>query len=151
MKVYVTGAWREGLGGSFDDLFAQLQRDGYEPYEWMSADHRALSDHEQSSRIFDHIAASRAFVFVIGKPDHHYAGSHSQLGFALGLKIPVIVVDETDGAHVPKEEGGFGGRGGHHVTIGNVHGLGAIQSGQLRIVRSVPDLFPALRALAPRV
>lgn len=136
--VYVTGAWNYRLCGAFDAFFDTLRAMGLSPYDWTSAEHRALSPAEQSQRIMDHIRRSVVLVFVLDPDaDHDYGATQKQLGMALILRKPIKILDTREGV---------GATGVPHPAIGDVHCRGAMAHHQLSVYTKTEDLLRDLQA-----
>lgn len=143
--VYITGSWSDGLSGVFRDVLERLRSAGIDTYDWTSAEHRSMPLEEQSAAIWQFLDTANMFVLVIGRSDAHMSSSCAQLGFALGRCKRIVIVDPAHGRHASVEDGGCGGRNGHHISYANIHGVAAVSTGQIRIVDTLEEAEAHLR------
>lgn len=89
IPIYVTGDWKRGLTGGYDEIFGKFQEAGFGAYRWDKPEHNAHGDSDQFASIKSAFGKIQAFVMLSENP---VGGGASQLmlGAALMGGMPVV-------------------------------------------------------------
>jgi len=140
IPIYITGGWKQGLTGGYDEIFAKFKEAGFGAYRWDKPEHNAHGDSDQFASIKDAFTKINAFVMLSENPTAGGGASQLMLGFALMLELPVIFVDPNAGKHIRP-----GRSSRDHQMIANLVGYACKAEGQMRIVKTIDAAIAATK------
>lgn len=145
IPIYVSGSWSRGVGGDpgLKAVFKTFQEAGFGSYRWDLPAHTVHGSADQ-------VASQRAFLsgpckaFVMLAEDNKYAEAPSTSGLYLGRALlkgngegedmRVYFVDPLEGTWSRP-----GRANKHHPMVSNVVAQAALETGMLRIVKTVEE------------
>lgn len=139
---YVTGAWKTGLVGGYDEIFTRFREAGVGCYRWDKSTHNSHGDQDQLASIREFLGKCQVFVMLSEKPTAGGGASQLMLGYALISGMPVIFVDPNAGTHVKP-----GRANRDHPMIANLVGSATQLDKQLTIVKTIDEAIAALLGL----
>ena len=142
IPIYVTGGWKQGLTGGYDESFGKFREAGYGAYRWDKPEHNAHGDSDQLASIRSAFDRIQAFVMLSENPTAGGGASQLMLGTALMGGMPTIFVDPNAGRHFRQ-----GRSSRDHQMIANLVGHASKANGQLKIVKSIDAAIAALPQL----
>ena len=142
IPIYITGGWKQGLTGGYDEIFGKFREAGFGAYRWDKPEHNAHGDSDQLASIRSAFDTIQAFVMLSENPTAGGGASQLMLGAALMGGMPTIFVDPNAGRHFRE-----GRSSRDHQMIANLVGYANKANGQLKIVRSIDAAIAALPQL----
>ena len=142
IPIYVTGGWKQGLTGGYEEIFGKFRGAGYGAYRWDRPEHNAHGDSDQLASIRDAFGKIQAFVMLSENPTAGGGASQLMLGAALMSGIPVIFVDPNAGRHFRP-----GRSSRDHQMIANLVGYASRAEGRMKIVNTIDAAIAALPQL----
>lgn len=142
IPIYVTGGWKQGLTGGYEEIFGKFREAGYGAYRWDKPEHNAHGDIDQFASIKDAFGRTQAFVMLSENPTAGGGASQLMLGAALMGGVPTIFVDPNAGRHFRP-----GRSSRDHQMISNLMGNASRADGRMKIVKSVDEAIAALPQL----
>ena len=146
IPIYVTGGWKQGLTGGYDEIFGKFREAGFGAYRWDKPEHNAHGDSDQFASIQDAFENILAFVMLSENPTAGGGSSQLMLGAALMDGIPTIFVDPNAGRHFK-----LGRSCRDHQMIANLVGHTSQANGRMKIVKSIDAAIAALPQLIKEV
>lgn len=140
IPIYVTGGWKQGLTGGYEEIFGKFRKAGFGAYRWDKPEHNAHGDCDQFASIKDAFGRIQAFVMLSENPTAGGGASQLMLGAALMRGIPTIFVDPNAGRHFRQ-----GRSSRDHQMIANLVGYASKADGDMKIVKSIDAAIAALR------
>lgn len=140
IPIYITGGWKQGVTGGYDEIFANFREAGFGAYRWDKPKHNAHGDSDQFASIKDAFTKIQAFVMLSENPTAGGGASQLMLGYALMSELPVIFVDPNAGKHARS-----GRSSRDHQMIANLVGYGCKAEGQMHIVKTIDAAIAATK------
>jgi hypothetical protein len=144
--VYVTGGWKTGLIGGYEEIFTKFREANLGCYRWDKSSHNAHGDQDQLASIKEYLTKCQAFIMLAENPKAGGGASQLMLGYALLSGIPVVFVDPNAGKHVKP-----GRSNRDHPMLSNLIGSAMQLNKLLIIVSSVEEAIASVLLLTSQL